>query len=97
MNMKVTGDEMHILPILPINDVDQHLGTTNYLLRFLDPTSRPPGQIGMISWGALREGLNTEKAFFNEKIQDESLSQYDADRINEILGKIEIALERIAV
>lgn len=78
------------------SEMDQLMDRLDYFLRFLDPSSRKPGIIGMISWEALREGLEEIQEKLILAIDSGKLTQNDLDKAYKGLSKIEIALERIS-
>ena len=75
---------------------EQHVDKVNYLLGFLDPSSRAPGLIGMISWESLREGLTAEQDFFNDQLNSGTLSLEETDAARDVLAKIGVAFEKIS-
>lgn len=77
-------------------DFQKHVDKTNYLLTFLDPSSRKPGLLGMVSWEALQNGLNEEKVYFLSKKNDSSMTLREKDLLEKMLVYIEMALERIS-
>ncbi len=82
----------------PINPktINYHVDRVNYLLQFLDPSSRAPGIIGMISWDSLKEGLLEQKSFFNDALKSSNLSLQETDIAHNMIAKIDMALERIS-
>lgn len=79
-----------------ILEFQKHIEKFHYLIGFLDPSSKKPGLMGMVSWEALREGFNEEKAYFTEKKKEDFLSLKERDLISNILVQIEMSLKRIS-
>lgn len=75
---------------------EQHVDKVTYLLGFLDPSSRAPGLIGMISWESLKEGLYAEQGFFNEQLNSGTLSLKETDAAHDVLAKIGVAFEKMS-
>lgn len=80
----------------PPSEIDSLMSRIDYFLRFLDPSSRAPGLLGMISWASLREGLEDIQDKLIQALRSGHLSQADRDKAYRGLAKIEIALDRIA-
>ncbi len=80
----------------PSSEIDSLMNRIDYFLRFLDPSSRAPGLIGMISWASLREGLEDIQDKLILAISSGHLSQADRDKAYRGLAKIDMALERIS-
>lgn len=78
------------------SEFESHVEKTHYFLNFLNPNSKKPGLLGMISWEALREGLCEQKAYFLQKKYEGSLSLKERDQATQLLSKIEMALQRIS-
>ncbi|MCH9632570.1 MAG: hypothetical protein S4CHLAM6_09080 [Chlamydiae bacterium] len=78
------------------SEFGQHMDKVDYLLGFLEPSSRAPGLIGMISWASLKEGLLVEQNYFTDKVNSGALSLRETDSANDALAKISTALEKIS-
>lgn len=76
--------------------LSKHLDNVNYLLRFLNPSSRAPGIIGMISWESLALGLKEEKSYLTQALNNTQYTQFERDSIRKALSDIDMALERIS-